>query len=76
MRDVDIHELCLRLPGVTRFEAHEIAERIARRLVATLPNWRAGDIAELSTVHVSLPYGVRKDDIVEHVAAEIATALR
>ena len=76
MRDVEIRDFVLRLPGVTGEEARAIASDIARRLAATVPEWRDTDVAELADVRVRVPNGARKDEIAQRVAAEIARALR
>ena len=76
MRDVEIHDLVLRLPGVSREEARAIAEEIARRLADAVPGWRETDAAELATVRVRVPAGTRRDEIARVVVAEVARALR
>jgi hypothetical protein len=76
MRDVEIHDLVLRLPGVGRNQARAIAEDVARRLADAVPEWRESGVTELATVRVRLPAGARRSDLARLIAAQIAEALR
>lgn len=76
MRDVEIRDLVLRLPGVTREDARSIAEEVARRLADAIPEGHETSVAELATVRVRLPARARKSEIAQLVAAAVARALR
>lgn len=76
MRDVEIRDLVLKLPGVTRDEARAIAKEVASRLAAAVPSWRDGDEPSHVAVRVRLPDGVRRHEIAAVVAAQVARALR
>jgi hypothetical protein len=76
MPDVEIRDLVLKLPGVSRDEARAIAEEVAERLAATGPSWRDGDASAHVAVRVRMPDGVRRHEIAAVVAAQVARALR
>jgi hypothetical protein len=76
MREVEIHDFVLRLPGMTREEARAVAEDIGRRIADAVPEWRESDLAELAAVRVRLPAGASSDEIARRVAAEITRMLR
>ena len=76
MRDVEIRDLVLRLPGVTREQASTMAVAIARRLTDTAPEWRATDPPALARIRVQVKGGASTDEIVRDVASAIAGALR
>jgi hypothetical protein len=78
MRDtVEIHDLVLRIPGIDRQDAEQVARDIARCLSESVATWREGDVAPLLVdLRVRLPAGTRRDEIAALVAAQITRALR
>lgn len=76
MREVEIREMVLRLPGMSRYDARWIAEEIADRLAETIPAWGEHDAVEIPRIRVKLAHGARRDEIARVVAVEIARALR
>jgi hypothetical protein len=76
MRDVEIRDLVVRLPGITPGEAPALAMAIARRLTDTLPQWRGTAAPALARIRVRVNAGASPDDIVRQVSAAIAEALR
>ena len=76
MRDVEIRDLVLRIPGVDPADARWIGERIAERLSFDMSAWREVDLPALSTIRVRIPSGATREVIVREVASAIARSLR
>ena len=76
MRDLEIRDLVVRLPGVSREQAGVIAAAVARRLADTITEWSDTNVPALATMVVHVRPGSSADDIVRQVTDAIAGALR
>jgi hypothetical protein len=75
MRDVEIQDLVLRIPGVSATDARWIGARIAERLASSIAGWRDVDLPSLA-VRVHIAAGSSREAIVAEVSAAIARSLR
>ena len=71
---VVIEELVLRIPGVDRRRAQEIAAEVVRRLADALPRWRPRSIPSIH-VRLALPPDAAGTDLAAAIAGQILGSL-
>lgn len=76
MADVEIRELVVRVPDVSRVQASAMVADAVRRVADSLPNWLDTEVPALATLRVQVQRGASIDDIARQVADAITEMLR
>jgi hypothetical protein len=74
--EIRIDQLCLRIPGLTGQEAHQLGEEVARRVADALPAY--GRVEHLGSLdlRIFVRAGTPKDQLAQRIAEEILKRLR
>jgi hypothetical protein len=72
---VEIGDLVLRVPGIDRARAEDLAREVADRLARALPLAGARATSGPLDLRVRIPAGTRPDDLGRVIAAEILRTL-
>jgi hypothetical protein len=76
MADVEIRELVVRVPDVTRLQASAMVAEVVRRVADSLPDWLDAEVPTLAALRVQVQRGASIDDIARQVADAITEMLR
>jgi len=71
-----IEQLCLRVPGLTKQEAHRLAEEVAHRVADALPAEHSVRHLGMLDLRISIPQGVPKELLAERIAERILMGLQ
>jgi len=73
---VGIDELVLRLPGISAADAPRVARAIAARVADRLRGTGKVGRIHVAELRLQLPAGLRRDELIDRVAARIAEVAR
>jgi hypothetical protein len=73
---IEIRDLVLRVPGIDRSQARQLAHEVTRRLADELPRWDMRSVPAGLDVRLVVPKGSSPDELAALIAGQILRALR